>query len=448
MKLVKMSLAAAMLMGASAYAIENVKASGTASLYYHTEDDSLKGGGNTPDMFDKEASAADFGLSLGVTADLTEGVSAGITAYGVTTLGVEGSLVNGVWSGAHKVSDNAASGFLGGAGGLTTGVEVDDAYWIGEAWVAGTMGKTTAKLGRMALDTPLAYTETWGIAPNTFEAAVLMNQDIPDTTLVAAWVGKYNGGNATTDANKNVVTLAPQFGGTQVALGNIGTGIVNVGAGFHNFYNSGAFAAAVVNNSFKPLTVQGWYYQLPSVADAYWLQADLNIEGILAGAQYTNIDASEAIGAGTPEDEAFALMAGYALKDVATFKLAYSEVDEQGGLGSVANLGTTTGASKLYTELWWNFGAANTGAKTFALTAEGTVGGVDLYAGYWDVSGEPAGLGNDYDINEYVFTVGKSMGPVDATAAIIYDEFDAEGGLPVGAVEDATIFQLYLTYNF
>ncbi len=75
-------------------------------------------------------------------------------------------------------------------------LEVNDESWIGELWLAATMGKTTAKVGRMELDTPLAFSEKWSVAPNTFEGAVVINQDIPDTTLVGAWVGKGNGVNA------------------------------------------------------------------------------------------------------------------------------------------------------------------------------------------------------------------------------------------------------------
>ena len=427
MKLVKMSLAAAMLMGASAYAIDNVKASGTASLFYHTQDESVYLDNTTPDMFDKAASNADIGLSLGATADLTTGVSAGITANALTTLGVEGTLVNGVWSDAHTATANGVAAL---------GAEVDDVTWVSEAWLAGTVGKTTAKAGRMALDTPVAFSETWGIAANTFEAAVIMNQDIPDTTLVGAYVGKSNGGD-----------LLGNFTGLNAA-GLALTTIMAPDATFHEFYRKGAYAAAVVNNSWKPLTVQGWYYDVQSVADAYWLQADLNIEGILAGAQYANIDASNFAGAGTPEDKAYALMVGYALKDVATFKFAYSEVDDQGGLGGVGNIATATGQSKLYTELWWNFGAAQTGAKTYALTAEGTAGGVDLFAGYWDVEVDPFGALNNSEITEFVVTAGKSFGPLDATAAIIYDEFDQDAAWVAGDTQDLTAFQLYLTYNF
>ena len=440
MKFVKMSLAAAMLMGASAYAIENVKVSGTASLYYHTQDTSVVAGTDVPDLFDKGASNADIGFSLGATADLTPGVSAGVTAYGITTLGLEGTLVDGVWSNAHTAAANDASGFLVHSLG---GTEVNDAYWVGEAWLAGTLGKTTAKIGRMALDTPLAFTETWGIAPNTFEAAVLLNQDIPGTTLVAAYVGKYNGGGAgdsATSAGLNGLN-GVLYPSSIVAL----TGIMAPEGEFHSFYDSGAYVVGAINNSFEPLTVQGWYYDIQSVAEAYWLQADLNIAGFMAGAQYTNIEVN--LAAGLPDDEAYALMLGYALKDVATFKVAYSEVDDRGVLG-VGNVATTRGQSKLYTELWWNFGAAQTGAKTFALTADANLGGVDLFAGYWDVDVEPAGIGNDSEINEYVITAGKSFGPLDATLALIYDEYDAEGGLGAGEIEDVTALQVYLTYNF
>ncbi|MGE4473557.1 MAG: hypothetical protein AB7D20_12220, partial [Sulfuricurvum sp.] len=73
MKLVKMSLAAAVLLGASAFAIDNVKVSGDAKLYYMTND------AGDSDLFDKDSSAADTALRLSVTGDLTKNVSFGVT---------------------------------------------------------------------------------------------------------------------------------------------------------------------------------------------------------------------------------------------------------------------------------------------------------------------------------------------------------------------------------
>ena len=419
MKLAKMSVVAALLLGVNAYAIDNVKVNGDAKLYYSTTDydDGVAGdaaNGGEDGLFAKGASAADVALHLGLTADLSEGVSAGVSMTAVSTLGLENNLVSNTWSSAHTATTN---------NGTNLGVQVNDEMWVDEAWLAGTAGKTTAKLGRQALDTPLAFTETWGIDTNTFEAVVLINQDVSDTTLVGAYVGKSNG-----------------TGGAVTGGGGVGVaGYVNAGGAFDSFYN-GAYVFGAINNSWKPLTVQGWYYDLPTVATAYWLQADLDMEGILAGVQYTNIDLDS-----TDDDSAYAVMLGYAMKDVATFKVAYSSVDDKGtALGGVSNIATTTNQSKLYTEMWWNYGNVGaTGADSIAITAEGTAAGIDLLAGYYMADIDPA-VGTDTEVTEITVTASKSYGPLDTSVAIIVDEYDNE----VGADEDATTLQVYLTYNF
>ena len=90
----------------------------------------------------------------------------------LTTLGLENNFVSNVWGGAHGATlgeGNTYAALLGGA-------KVDNANWFNEAWAAITLGHTTAKVGRMELDTPLAFTETWSIERNSFEGAVLLNQ--------------------------------------------------------------------------------------------------------------------------------------------------------------------------------------------------------------------------------------------------------------------------------
>ena len=185
MKLAKMSMVAALLLGVNAYAIDNVKVNGDASLLYGTMDQSIKNGTNTPDMFDKGASYGDASLNLGLTADLSEGISAGVSVTAVSTLGLENNLVSQTWSNSHAVTLGTGASFASGLGGAS----VDDAWWVGEAWLAGTAGETTLKAGRQALDTPLVFSETWGIDKNTFEGAVLINQDLADTTVVLHGLG-------------------------------------------------------------------------------------------------------------------------------------------------------------------------------------------------------------------------------------------------------------------
>ncbi|MCK4737906.1 MAG: major outer membrane protein, partial [Sulfurimonas sp.] len=180
MRLTKLSLIAAMLIGSTAFAIENTKVSGTAGLYYGTQDSDAA---NAPDLFSKESAYTNYFAHLDLTTDLTEGVSAGVGAQVVTTLGVEHNLVNAVFSNAHTADTSTGASF-------GNGLQADSAMWIDELWIAGSAFDTTLKVGRQALDTPFAFTETWGVDKNTFEAAVIINQSLPETTLIATTIGK------------------------------------------------------------------------------------------------------------------------------------------------------------------------------------------------------------------------------------------------------------------
>jgi len=411
MKLVKMSLVAAMLMGANAFAIDNIKVSGDAKLLYGTNDS------GTMDLFDQGNSYADTAVRVGVTGDLTKGVSFGITGTAVSTLGLENNLVANTWTGAH-----------------TAGTGVNDAMWMNEAWIAATLGKTTAKVGRMQLDTPLAFSETWSLTANTFDAAVLINQDISDTTLIGAWVGKGNGNNA----------LTPVTG-----LG--WDDIMAPGAAMTTFVSKGAYAAAVINNSFKPLTIQAWYYNVVNVADAYWLQADWDcqlIKDVKVGVQYANMD-PKGILAAAKDSSAYAAKLSYTGVKNLKVSAAYSEADKDGALkiANVAtdNLAATSGSgaqSKLYTEAWMNYGYVGAaGAESVNITAEYDAGIAKLGAYYTDVNNEI--IGSTHDVTEVAVTASKSFGPLDGTLAYYStDASDQNGGKQYNTV------QAYLTLNF
>lgn len=417
MKFTKLSLVAALLIGSSAFAIDNIKVSGDAKFFYSTQDSENITLSGTDDggLTEQSTSIGEAALNIGVTADLTEGVSAGATLSGITTLGLYNNLVSGTFTG--NVKNN---------------------FWFSEAWLAGTVGKTTGKVGRMQLDTPLVFTETWSVVPSTFEAAVVINQDIPDTTLVGAYVGAFNAGATLGGGYGDITTIGGQDARSDV---------------FQSFYD-GAYTIGAINNSFEPLTVQAWYYEAQKNASAYWLQADLNIDGFMAGAQYTDITYDKGL-LGTVKDsdnDAFAVMLGYEMKDTFTAKISYSAVgtDTYAGMGAGGNLAGTQ--SKLYTEAWWYYGKiTQADTDAFNITVTAPVAGVDLGAYYTNATtGDNGVVGvKDTDFEELTLEVAKSFGPLDAGLYYIYTKSDTDNIKAGSTTGDAyNTLQVYLTYNF
>jgi len=441
MKLVKMSMVAALLVGSSAFAIENIKVSGDANIYYLTQDGDLTPNVLAADeasLFAKDSSAADASLNLDVSADLvkndlvTVSAKAGYTV--LSTLGLENNFVSNVWGSGHTAEIGTGAKYAGSShsavipGGLG-GAKVENANYFTEAYVTVASGKSALQLGRMELDTPIAFSEKWSAETNSFEAAVVMNQDIPNTTVVGAYIGNGNGNETFgQDLRSNVYSIPASLGAPSLAV----AGVVNGEGKFGTFGTDGAYALAVVNNSVEPLTVQAWYYRVTNVADAFWIQADLNLAGIMAGAQYSMIDLDAGI-----DSSVMAAMLGYEVKDVVTVKAAYSTVDTDFAAGF--NVATTTGDTKLYTKTFWNygFGAGVTAADTDAmkLSVSSPVNGLfDVCASYTAVSH------TNTDFNEIALVAKKSFGPLDVKAALVNVDDDS--------TDAVNMVQAYLTLNF
>ncbi len=429
MKLVKMSLVASLLVGSSLLAVENVEYGGDVNLFYDTQD------GGTEDLFNKDASAADASLNLFIGAELLKNDAVtlkGKAAYTVlSTLGLENNMVSSVWGGSHTATTPTGAGY----GSALGGAKVENANYFTEAYVTVEAGKTALQLGRMEIDTPLAFTEAWSIEKNTFEAAVVVNTDIPDTTIVGAYIGNGNGTEAFgQDETSNVYGLGLAMGG-----------VVNGEGKFATFGTDGAYAAGIINNSFKPLTAQAWYYNVTNLVKAYWLQADIDcslVEGVKIGGQYTAHDPQEKLKAIDPtakESNVYAVMLGYEMKDTFFVKAAYSKTDDDYAAGFNTATATGTAQSKLYTEAWWMYGeVTQAGAEAINVTLEAPIADiVDLgvYATMVDHK-----TGGDNDLTEVTATVAKSFGPLDASLAYVYVDEDT--------VSDVNRVQAYLTLNF
>jgi len=119
--------------------------------------------------------------------------------------------------------------------GATTG---DSYLYLGEAYVTGTLfGKTAVVLGKKVIDTPFADSDDIGMTPNTFEVALVQNNDIENLTLLAGRVTKWSGMDA------------PKRGGFSDLTGGDGASVV----------------AGIYNNDEIGVSGQTWYYFLDNL---------------------------------------------------------------------------------------------------------------------------------------------------------------------------------------
>ncbi len=409
MKKVTLSLVVAALVATAAHAdIKSKSFGGTASLFYGTTDR----GGN--DLFSKgsllgdndEGYTSSYGnaaVHLGGAAsvgacDTCVTLNYGIT--GVSTLGLENTLVNHIWVDQQVLADDTDPNTP----------DVRDAVWIDTLNLSfmplSGISNTTMVIGRQALDTPMVFTETWNIAKNTYDAAVAVNNDIVDTTLVAAWVGRSNVAGASTVRARNI------------------------GDGFESFLTKeGAYAFGAVSKAIPGVAAQAWYYIAPSVANIAWLQADGEFAGFGLGAQYVYTDPSAG-----DTGNGYAVKIGYNYEGLG-LSAAFSSTNDK--LMTAANLGGAQ--SKLYTEAWWNYGKVSV-ADTDSYNVTATYSAKDIADfGIYYTEADHAN-GDAGDLTEIAVTVGKDIGNLNLTLAYINADINGKGA-------DNDI-QVYATYSF
>ncbi|MDD3476477.1 MAG: hypothetical protein PHI38_06385 [Sulfurimonas sp.] len=323
----------ALLLVSSAYAIENVKVTGEAKYWYQTTVKDISGQPSGK-FFQRESSVGVAAAELGVSADLLEGLKGKVSVMALDSLGLEKSFVKDISSAGAGVEDN---------GYYRTQV------WITEANLDYKIGNTSAIVGRQALNTPLLFTERWNASYNTFDAAVLMNSDIPYTTLVAAYVHQHNGGASAGNAT------ATNFPSTTMHNGSY--------YGFGSTYNSTtkevtdeknrAYAFGAIVKPVKDLAMNLWYYDINSMFNAYWIDAEYKISGMFFGIQNSGIDVATA---GVDNAMVTAAKVGYTL-DKLTLDVAYSTT-ATGNTGTAIITNAATGdKSKVYTQSVFQDGA-------------------------------------------------------------------------------------------
>lgn len=119
--------------------------------------------------------------------------------------------------------------------------------YAGEAYIDYSADDFNLRIGRQLIDTPLADPDNIRMHPNTFEAAIATYSGIEGTTLAGGYVTRWAGYDSGEDISK-FKKLA--------------------GEG-----SDGAAVAGIVYEGIDALTLQGWYYAIDKLADAFYADA-------------------------------------------------------------------------------------------------------------------------------------------------------------------------------
>lgn len=148
---------------------------------------------------------------------------------------------------------------------------------LGEAYLQYKNANTILKGGRQKLDMPMAGSDDVRMVPNLFEAYVLSNTDIKDTTLVAGHITKFAQGtfgrvyNASAN-NANAllsVTSGYSFWDSRNQVGEF----VNMGTYAINQNTSGVSVAAAIYAGVPGLKLQLWDYYAHDILNALYAEA-------------------------------------------------------------------------------------------------------------------------------------------------------------------------------
>jgi hypothetical protein len=143
--------------------------------------------------------------------------------------------------------------------------------YLGEAYLQYKYSNTIFKAGRQKLDTPLAGPDDTRMLPNLFEAYVLSNTDLKDTTLIAAHVTKFAPGTfanaydaggvlGLTSGYSNVAGNATKYVGQFTNMGEWAIGRDN----------KGVSVIAATYGGIKGLKVQLWDYYAYDILNAIY----------------------------------------------------------------------------------------------------------------------------------------------------------------------------------
>ncbi len=214
---------------------------------------------------------------------------------------------------------------------------------LGEAYIQYNTANTMIKIGRQRLNTPLANDYYNRFLPNSFEALLITNSDLQDTTLIGAYVNKWK------------YKASDRFIGMTANLG----------------LDKDVIMLAAINKSVPNTKLQAYLYIIPDVANAIYVQANnpklIEFEGgqVCGAVQYlSQKDVGDAL-IGDLDTYLAGAKLGVKYNNV-SFKVMYDQVGDDTIIGSGTSY-STLGWSKFinFTDIQIDGEALNAGAESY-----------------------------------------------------------------------------------
>lgn len=302
MKFAKLSLAAMVVAGLAsssfaadtlADAFKNGKVNGELRAWYFDREGSATAASSSTASTSIDANIFNVGVILGYVTDSLYGFKLGAT----------------VQSNYAPFADTDAKADFAGD-------EYGSGAVLSEAYVQYSIGKTTAKVGRQFISTPLVNGSGSRIIKQAFEGAVVTNTDLPQTTLAAGVVTKYQPRTSST-LGLHPAGDAPRF------------------ENLENLYDAYAYTLLAINKSLPGTTLTAQWAGLENYADFFYAEAAY--AGKVGSVDYgiaANYEMKDPDVAGQKDGKMYGAKVNLGLGDLKGY-VAYTKITDDASVGGI-----------------------------------------------------------------------------------------------------------------
>ncbi len=204
------------------------------------------------------------------------GFTAAIAAYGTYGFEIHDNSAEDDW--ADNNSWNSYDPSL-------TGLNGENYAFIGQAYINYAFNNTNIKVGRQRLDTPLAGADDARMLPNLFEAALISNTDIENTTLIAGHVfretvgtfGNIYGGGALGLTSGYGLGMKEALSGDFINMGTVALGSEDALGNYVDNETDGVSVISAVYTGFEGFKIQAWDYIAWDILNAVYIDGDYTL---------------------------------------------------------------------------------------------------------------------------------------------------------------------------